>query len=354
MIFKTISSNACTCLCLCLLLASFGAFADSAAPADASSAAPATTRTGAGNVERGWFFYDDPANPVDQALVKAVTPPADMPKDTKPKPPGCKSASTWTASCGFVDPGKDFAWQAAERDALLHQMILAPSDQAAVEDFQRYNKWVIDKATLAAKTWQWNTIQHPNLDPRVSTPISQSGLLMADTLRGTRAPDIYKWIKADGGMLFYFSRADCPYCHDMAQPFAQYATGTGIPTYDASIYGDCVRPFDTAHCLPPAQAYTPAGLLQVTVVPAVILYLPPNTWIRLATGFTTSQHIEDRLVNFFTAWRTAVVRGEDSQNGTAPVDFDPSHTPALGVGIGPGVGESKLPTANDIKQLLRQ
>lgn len=343
-----------TCLMLGFLFftGASSLFSRAAVAGDTSS----TVAADPNRVDRGWFFYDDPVKQkqVEQDLVTAVAPPANLPPDNKPKPDHCKKASTWAADCGFVDPGKNFAWQSAERDALLQQMVLNPVDQSAVEAFQHYNKWVMDKALLVAKTWHWNTIQHPDLDPRVSTPISQSGLLMADTLRGTRAPDIYKWIAANGGMLFYFTRADCPYCHDMAGSFSQFAEQTGIPTYDASIYGNCVKPFDGSHCLPPDQSYGPAGVLNVSVVPAVILYLPSNTWIRLATGFTTSQHIEDRLVNFFTAWRTAVVRGLSSQNGTAPVDFDPTHAPDLGVGIGAGAGTANIPTANDIKSLLFQ
>lgn len=322
--------------------------------AQADPVVPAVITPVGGKVEQGWFFYDDPVKQaeVEQALIKAVTPSADLPPDDKPKPAPCKQAATWTAACGFVDPGQDFAWQSQERDALLQHMILAPTDQVAVEAFQHYNKWVVDKALLASKTWNWNVIQHPELDPRVATPINATGLLIAVNLTNSRAPDIYRFIAQNGGMLFFFTRDDCSYCHDMAQAVHGFVMSSGIPTYDASIKGACVAGFDKEHCLPAAESYGPATVLQISVVPALVLYMPKDTWIKLATGMTTTQKVEDRLLNFFIAWRSAVSHGIAGQNSTAPVDFDPAHTPNLGSGLAAGVGPATLPTESDIKSIL--
>jgi hypothetical protein len=304
--------------------------------------------------EKGWFFYQDPEKEkaAEAAMAKAVAPPAVLPPEG-PKPDSCKEAKTWKPSCGFVDPGKSFAWQSQERDALLQQMIMSPADQKGVEAFQRYNKWVVDKAVLAAKTWEWNRTQHPDLDPSEVAPISEFGLALAQNLKETNSDAIFKYIVKNGGMLFYFTREGCSFCHKMALGVHRIALKTGIPLYDASIEGACVDNFDASHCLPPAKSLGPATLLKVTVVPALILYLPDNTWIRVGNGLTDDETVIGRIVNFFIAWRTAVLRGLPGDNGTAPVDFDPKHAPDLGVGVTAGVGgAAQAATEADIKHIL--
>jgi conjugal transfer pilus assembly protein TraF len=304
------------------------------------------------DVEQGWFFYKDPAKTEAIPDINNGLPASELPAD-KPKPKPCLSAKTWTPACGFVDPGKDFDWQSTQRDALLQQMVMSPGDQKEVEAFQRYNKWVVDKAVEAGNTWYWNMTQHPDLDPSVSAPISSFGLNMASGIAANNSKEIMSYIAKQGGLLVYFTRDDCSYCHMMAPGVARIAADTGIPTYDATLDGKCVPGFTGEHCLSDQVSLAPAKALKVTTVPSLFLYIPDNTWIRVASGITADDEVKGRIVNFFAAWRTAIAQGMSSSvDGQPPVDFNPNHMPSLGSGVGAGVSDSTLPTQSDIKKLL--
>jgi hypothetical protein len=91
---------------LCTLLTS-EAFAQ--VPADDSAATQAADGMKQ-KADKGWFFYEDPPKVVDAPASSPEAPPpaqeAAKP-DQKPPKDKCAVASTWTADCGFVNPGKE-------------------------------------------------------------------------------------------------------------------------------------------------------------------------------------------------------------------------------------------------------
>lgn len=299
--------------------------------------------------KQGWFWYIDPekekkdkpkppapVQPPKQEEAKPAGPVVVIPR-TKPEAPKkdirelteaeklvvCGSKDTWEAACGFIDPGNDFEFQAKQRDALLQMMSLTPENPEAVEAAQRYMKWVVGKASMAANMWYFNMVQNPDLDPTVKNPISEVGLALASRVVQASQFEYFKLIKEEGGVLFFFTRNDCVYCHDQS-PYARRVAHTmGLRMVNIPLDGVCLPDFKNEDCgdnVKPEQA----AILDVKTVPAIYLYVPSNTWIRLGTGVVTDSTILANTVNFFSAYRAAMLQGLDNGKGTRPsVTFDP-------------------------------
>jgi conjugal transfer pilus assembly protein TraF len=296
---------------------------------------------------KGYWFYREPPKP-EPTPEQPTSTPVPGPNQERPKP-SCAKAETWTPSCGFVDPGMDFSFQEKQRDALMQRMTLAPDDSSVVEAFQRYNKWVVGQSIKAAQMWQWNLTQRPDLDPGVQAPISSFALGLVANMNDASSKSVWKYIADSGGFLVAFTRSDCVYCSHMLPSLLRVQKTTGIPLHIAPIDGQCYKEVDPQRCLPAKTAFEAARVLQVSLVPALFLYVPENTWIRVATGMSTDTTIQSRISNFFAAYRTGLAKGIVGSGSTPGVSFD-SHT----LGLTPGsAGATPVPTEAELRGLLK-
>ncbi|WP_080421032.1 conjugal transfer protein TraF [Burkholderia ubonensis] len=319
--------------------------------------------------KQGWFWYLDPKEEKKKDLpapVEVAPAPVEQPKPTAPivvvpkapkkeltpeeKEKLCKVKDTWEKGCGFVDPGDDFEFQAKQRDILLQMMSLTPDNPDSVEQAQRYMKWVVGKASMAANMWYFNMVQNPDLDPTVKNPISEVGIALATRITQASQYEYFRLIKEEGGVLFYFSRSDCAYCFDQAPYAARVARTMGLDIVNIPLDGKCLPDFTGLACgdnVKPEQA----AVLDVKIVPALYLYVPSNTWIRLGTGVMTDQTILANTVNFFSAYRAAMLQGLDNSKGARPsVTFDPQYNEKH-TGAAPADG-STLPGGLDRNKMM--
>ncbi len=279
----------------------------------------------------GYWFYKQKEAPPKVIRVKPEEKPKPKAPETivekppeKPKTDPCQDEETWTADCGFVTP-KSFAMQSKERDALLQNMVMNPGNPDAVKAVQKYTQWIIQQSTYAAQVWQYNTIQDPSINAQAEAPISQFGLQMASSLQTGKRADVWAQIKEYGGFLVLFTKESCDYCHSQLYAVQLLARDTKLPLYDASLEGKCLDTFSGEFCVPPERSIPPAQVLQVKTVPSVFLYMPDNTWIRVSIGLTDTASMEERLYNFFIAWKIASTSGK--QTGTTGLNLDPSAQP---------------------------
>ena len=294
---------------------------------------------------QGWFWYLDPAEEKKQPPQPQTEPaPVQAEKPEKPSAPIvivpkkaakeltpeerenlCKSKDTWEKGCGFIDPGDDFEFQAKQRDILLQMMSLTPDNPDAVEQAQRYMKWVVGRASMAANMWYFNMVQNPELDPTVKNPISEVGIALATRINQASQYEYFRLIKEEGGTLFYFTRSDCSYCFDQSAYAVRVARTMGLDIVNIPLDGKCLPEFTGLACgdnVKPEQA----AVLDVKIVPSLYLHVPSNTWIRLGTGIMTDQTILANTVNFFSAYRAAMLQGLDNSKGARPsVTFDPKY-----------------------------
>ena len=320
-----------------LLFALFGIAANITLAAGPETT-PAGTPTGKDRPDRGYWFYDKPEKPVEPKVKKPkvviVAPAAKLEEDRK----RCEDMATWTPDCGFVNPGTSFQFQAKQRDALIEQMAMSPENPKTVEAFQRYNKWVITRGMEVAQMWQWNLAQNPDLDPSVQSPISQFGVSLMLDAKSNANSEIFKVLKDAGAYLVYFTKSDCRFCHDMNRSIRTVADEMNLPLYNAPLDDQCLSGYTGDYCLSQQVIHEPAQVLQVATVPAVFLYVPDQNWFRIATGVTDERSMSSRIVNFFSAYRNATLKGMSGVDGRPPVNFSASaENPALATGVAPGV-----------------
>lgn len=320
-----------------------------------SAIAPARNMdiTPAKSPERGWFYFED-NKPPEVEQVEPVKPPFPSQLPPPPADDKCKNKKTWSADCGFVDPGEDFDFQATQRDALFERMSVARNNPQAVEAVQYYMRWALERTSEVSNLWWYNMTQNPELDPTVTSPISVFGLRLMSDVKAGHDKEIYQLIKDEAGMLVYFSRSDCNFCHQMAGPLQQLEKRTGIPVRNASLDAKCMPGFETG-CLTAPASEAPARALQVAIVPSVFLYVQPNTWLRVATGVVDVDSMETRIVQFFSAYRNALLKGvENGQKGRASVDFGETAPSGTGKGVPGGAsgGDIAPPSDEEISRLL--
>lgn len=333
-------------------------------PAAKPTPAPATTAgaltnnpsadlAGGQRPERGWFFFEDP--PKEEPEVEE--PPLPQLPSQLPPPPKekrCTSKATWSADCGFVDPGQDFEFQALQRDRLMERMSLARNDPKAVEDFQYYMRWALERTAEATNLWWYNMVQNPELDPTVTSPISAFGLRLMTDVRQGKEREIFNLVKAEGGFFVYFSRSDCEFCHQMGPVLQGLSQRTGLEVRNAALDKTCMPGFEVG-CMTSPATDAPAAALQVATVPAVFLYVKPNTWLRIATGAVDVESMTTRAVQFFAAYRSALLTGvENGEGGKPSVSFAGTELAggSAGVeGLKPGKAVT-LPTEEEIARML--
>ena len=335
---------------LVLTLVATGSAFSQAAPSTPSAPAPAKYKS----PEDGWFFFKDPPKKEEPAPVETTKPrlPSELPP--APKEEKCTKKETWSVECGFVNPGTDFEFQSKERDQLMERMSLSKNDPKAVEAFQYYMRWVLERTSEVTNLWWYNMVQNPDLDPSVRAPVSAFGLrLMTDVQKGSDA-EIFNLIKNEGGFFIYFSRTDCEFCHQMMGPIKNLASQTGLEVRNASLDGTCLPGLEQG-CVYAPGSIKPAEALQVTTVPALFLFVKPNTWLRVATGVVDTDSMKIRTVQFFTAYRTALMNGvNNSEKGRPSVDFSgaaPSGT-AQGIKASGSGGSITPPSEEEINRLL--
>lgn len=305
--------------------------------------------------ERGWFYYDDPEE--KEEVTPEVLELPSRESATPNKEARCKEKKTWDASCGFVDPGMDFAFQEQQREELLKNMALSKNDPKAVESFQYYIKWVMNRASEVSNLWLYNIAQNPDLDPTVSAPISAIGLKLMSETKDNSDKELYKAIQSQGGFYIYFTRHDCIHCHSNKSAVTRLSTLTGLPIYNAALDNRCIEGMEKG-CMKGKDVEAPAIALKVTTVPSLFLYVPKNTWLRIATGVTDTETMRARTVSFFSAYRTALLKGiNNGLNGAPSVDFSSEGSTGLTVpsGLATQGGSSTstaMPNQAEIEKLL--
>jgi hypothetical protein len=265
------------------------------------------------NAECGWWWGFWSEDEKEEELSNEIAiPPASGQKEKEEK---CTSKENWSPDCGFVDPGDDYDFMVVQRDELSKTALMNSTDQKSVREFQRYMNWMVTAAIEYSQTWQYNMIQDTEINPFSKHPISGFGLkatfgMFKDFKRG-----IYDEIIDQDGVLIFWTRASCKWCEVQAEAVLSLVDKTGIPAYNISIEGPCVKGFEGEFCRSADElAIDAATELKIAMVPDLFLLLnskdpSQNAWIRVATGIEDSSRIERRIYTFFEGVKAAAEQG---------------------------------------------
>lgn len=258
----------------------------------------------------GYWFYKEP---ISRKLDNAF-------QDNKIKNKSkCLSINTWSIDCGFVEPtnlglnkAMAFSFEQKQYKELLRNLSMNSDDKNAVFEWQKFNHWAVSQAMTAAYVSEFNIAQHPELDSTITHPFSQFGNLIIRNFNNVMQEDFFNMLSRSS-LLVFFTRSNCSFCHYQADIVRMLAAKTHIPVWDASLDRNHLPNFD--HYLVAPDTLKPAQYLHVSTVPAVFLYLAPQAegnsqehWIRLATGLTSVDVIENRILRFVQDYRSALMK----------------------------------------------
>lgn len=297
--------------------------------------------------EHGWFWGERQKWEEEQERIKEEEAAKQMAKEAqereeKEKEKDCKNPDEWDVTCGFVYPERDFDFSQKQLAELTKQLAMYPDDVKKVEQYQRFVHWAVDQASTAAGSAEWNIVQNQDMNPFIDNPISAFGRRAAGAEILKNNKTVFEDIVDQGGMLVFFTRHDCVYCHKAYPLIKILRDRSGIPLHNAALDGRCLDGFDSDHCYTGEDVVLSAQELQVAMVPDLFLFLPKDRgWVRISSGLETLDVMQSRILVFFGAAKKATKKGlaraSDSQQPA--VDFTSSDIyeraqEAIGVAVG--------------------
>ena len=221
----------------------------------------------------------------------------------------CTHKETWESHCGFVNPGGNFLFFSIQAEKLEQNMVMNAEDAEATKQYQRLHQWAITQAIQVAENWEFNRMNGLDWSDEMNG-MSRFGLRLYRQSQALKQQALFEAVKKEGGLLLWFTRADCAYCHHTASVYTSIHQETGIPLVNVSILGDCILSDEEQYdCGQGEKAMIIAQLAAVDVTPALYVYIPHDAeiekkgknnaqFIAINKGVETTDRIVDRLYRF--------------------------------------------------------
>jgi conjugal transfer pilus assembly protein TraF len=247
---------------------------------------------------RGWHFYEDPSPDIE--VKPATSPKTAIPAVPTPLPKAPELAA-FERLQKAVEETRNIA-------------IMQPTE-ANVRRYMELESQVVERASYFADVAQRVAWATPELDPTLQgRPVGAKAL---EVFEQQQLADRSRSI-ADLGLdhvLFFFYRADCPYCHAFAPTLQAFQTRHGIKVVAIGVDGGPMPGF------PDARADNGiATTLKVTQVPAVFLAQPFTGKITpIGFGVLSEAQLLERIALVSTPQAEAMLPGASSQIGRQSV-----------------------------------
>ncbi len=311
--------------------------------------------------DKGYWFYKDreEMTPLERLRLESMRKQrADKKEKARKKSEAVAKGKSkqvdcskgWKPGCGFVVP-KTWEEQERMRDYLMHQAYLHPEDANAVEQWQRYLRWIVKQSVRMVSTWKFNQLNNPELDPRVNNPVSTLGLTLATAMKRENEKELWELLKALNARLFIFTKSSCDWCHKQMRVMYLFKKHIRIPVTEVSIEGECVNTLGF-ECVKGDLALKSAAILQADVVPSMYLYFPQNIWIKVSNGFVVLSDLKERMKTNFFAWRSAALKGLAKSSDKRGIVTTPTGV-QLDLG-GTGWGESAEKNRQMLEKIKQQ
>lgn len=217
--------------------------------------------------ERGWFWYEDPPPPREEARE-----PASANRD-----PG-------------ADLVKRFEAYQEEVKRARYRAFLDPSPEN-VHAMARVQTAMVRRASEVADVWQRVIWSNPEFDFTLERPVNPLGLAAYQETKKSNALETLERM-ASSHVFYFFFKSDCPYCHAFAPILAGFSRLTGIQVFPVSLDGGGLPDFPE-----PRHDNGISRTLQVETVPALFLADPAAGSITpVSYGVLNEMELTDRIV----------------------------------------------------------
>jgi conjugal transfer pilus assembly protein TraF len=221
--------------------------------------------------QRGWFWYQEP-------------PP---PPKTKPKPAE-KEAAPSSAPKVF-----SAQWIKTNLPEYLEKAVDDPT-QKNVSAYMYLQKVMFDKAQNFAETFSQQATFNPALNPTTFAPSDSSSRGVFTQYSAEQKGVAIDALAKRAGLWFFFD-SSCTFCSYQVTQLQPLLAMHPFDTFYISTDG---KPLGNL----PAGAHVlrdtgQAKKLHLVETPAVVLVWPPNNYLVLSQGATTTSSLEDRLLS---------------------------------------------------------
>lgn len=231
----------------------------------------------------GWFWYQMPPPP-PKVVKRPPPPPVVKPVVVKPKHPVKPHLKPFSVQ-----------WIRKYRKKYMVEAINDPTTKN-MDTFMLINKAMFDKAQNFANAFYYQSHFNMALNPAVDYPHTQAGLAAYYAQEDKAKTLAFHYLSHHAGIFFFFS-SHCPYCalqYQQLNFFLQRHPGFAHHTYYVSMNG---------HRLPNMPSSIPiyhntgqAKFFRLSETPALVLALPPKTFVVFAQGETIEAEIHDQLL----------------------------------------------------------
>ncbi|MBY0281584.1 MAG: type-F conjugative transfer system pilin assembly protein TraF [Alphaproteobacteria bacterium] len=224
----------------------------------------------------GWHWYHQPVIEEEK-------------EDKMPLLQADSSDSTYKRSLKN-DPNELMKAYRREIERRLNLALINPTP-FNVEQYQVIQKDLMNRSERFSKAWQRTLLENPTLDHSIEFPTSQIARhVYLDEERKERQERIKALSQSYG--LFFFYRANCPYCHAFAPIVKRFAETYGWDVLAISLDGSSIAEFPDAK---PDQGQ--AAELGIEVVPSLFAVNPQTGHILpISHGMTTQDEIEKHIL----------------------------------------------------------
>ena len=243
---------------------------------------------------RGWHFYEEPE---PDGADKPAVPPKPASPVIPVQPPKAPELAAFERLQKTVEETRNIA-------------IMQPTE-ANVRRYMELESQVVERASYFADVAQRVAWATPELDPTLQgRPVGAKALEVFEKQQLTERSRSIADLGRDH-VLFFFYRADCPYCHAFAPTLEAFQTRHGIKVVAIGVDGGPMAGF------PDARADNGiATTLKVTQVPAVFLAQPFIGKITpIGFGVLSEAQLLERIALVSTPQADAMLPGASSQIG---------------------------------------
>lgn len=221
--------------------------------------------------QRGWFWYQEPP-PLPKPKPKPVEKPAEAASEPK----------VFSAH-----------WIKANLPEYLNKAVDDPT-QKNVSAFMYLQKVMFDKAQNFAETFSQQATFNPALNPTTFAPSDSSSRGVFTQYSAQQKSVAIDALAKKAGLWFFFD-SSCTFCSYQVTQLQPLLAMHPFDTFYISTDG---KPLGN---LPPgANVLRDTGQakkLHLVETPAVVLVWPPNNYLVLSQGATTTSSLEDRLLS---------------------------------------------------------
>lgn len=213
----------------------------------------------------GWHWYEDrrQANPAK---------PPESPKEKIPQ-----------TATEIIEALKK------EAQRRLHQALVTPTT-ANVKAYMQIQNAIMQRSEIFSKRWMQVVYSSPALDYTVKHPINQAARHVYLDQAKQQMTDKIRQLSQTYGLFFFF-KAECPYCHKFAPIVKRFAQKYGWQVLAIGLDGCTLPEFPEA--LPDNGA---AARLNIEVLPTLLAVNPETGQVLpLSFGMSTEDSIEDRV-----------------------------------------------------------